>query len=59
MDNSIWSILDVIFVGAGVYVLYAWVLLKTKGEDVYKRQPVQWETAICRRPSSRKASIVF
>lgn len=32
MDNSIWSILDVIFVGAGMYVLYAWVLLKTKGE---------------------------
>ena len=32
MDNSIWSILDVIFVGAGIYVLYAWVMMKTKGE---------------------------
>lgn len=32
MDNSIWSILDVIFVGAGLYVLYALVLMKTKGE---------------------------
>lgn len=32
MDNSMWSVLDIIFVGAGVYVLYAWILLKTKGE---------------------------
>ena len=34
MDNSIWSILDVIFVGAGIYVLYAWVMMKTKGEII-------------------------
>lgn len=31
MDN-IWSFLDIIFVGAGVYMLYAWFLLRTKGE---------------------------
>ena len=31
MDN-IWSLLDIIFVGAGVYMLYAWFLLTTKGE---------------------------
>ena len=34
MDNSIWSVLDVIFVGAGIYVLYAWVMMKTKGEII-------------------------
>ena len=34
MDNSIWSVLDVIFVGAGIYVLYAWVMMKTKGENI-------------------------
>lgn len=31
MDN-IWSFLDVIFVGAGAYMLYAWFLLTQKGE---------------------------
>ena len=31
MDN-IWSFLDIIFVGAGVYMLYAWFLMKKKGE---------------------------
>ena len=34
MDNSIWSVLDVIFVGAGIYDLYAWVMMKTKGEII-------------------------
>ena len=34
MDNSIWSVLDIIFVGAGIYVLYAWVMMKTKGEII-------------------------
>ena len=32
MDSSVFGILDVIFVGAGIYVLYAWFLMKTKGE---------------------------
>ena len=32
MDNSIWSVLDVIFVGAGFYVLYGWFVMRTKGE---------------------------
>lgn len=32
MDNSIWSVLDIIFVGAGIYVLYGWFVMKTKGE---------------------------
>lgn len=32
MDSSIWSLLDIIFIGAGVYVFYAWFLMKTKGE---------------------------
>ena len=31
MDN-IWSLLDIIFVGAGLYMLYAWFLMTTKGE---------------------------
>ncbi len=31
MDN-IWSFLDIIFVGAGFYMLYSWILLKKKGE---------------------------
>lgn len=30
--GNIWSIMDLIFAGAGIYVLYAYVLLKTKGE---------------------------
>lgn len=30
--DSIWSMLDVVFVGAGVYVLYALILMKTSGE---------------------------
>lgn len=30
--DSMWSIMDVIFVGAGLYMLYAWYLMKTKGE---------------------------
>ena len=34
MDNSIWSVLDVIFVGAGIYVLYGWLMLRIKGEIV-------------------------
>ena len=29
MDNSIWSVLDVIFVGAGFYVLYGWFVMRT------------------------------
>lgn len=32
MSNNMWSILDVIFVGAGFYVLYGWFIMKTKGE---------------------------
>ena len=32
MDSSIWSLLDIIFIGSGIYVLYAWFLMKTKGE---------------------------
>ena len=32
MDSSIFGILDIVFVGAGIYVLYAWVMMKTKGE---------------------------
>jgi hypothetical protein len=31
MDN-IWSFMDIIFVGAGAYLLYSWFLMKTKGE---------------------------
>lgn len=31
MDN-IWSIMDFLFAGAGIYALYAYFLLKTKGE---------------------------
>ena len=34
MDNSIWSVLDIIFVGAGIYVLYGWLMLRIKGEIV-------------------------
>lgn len=30
--DSVWSIMDIIFTGAGIYALYAYVLLKTKGE---------------------------
>ena len=30
--DSIWSIMDLLFAGAGLYALYAFVLLKTKGE---------------------------
>lgn len=30
--NNVWSIMDVIFAGAGVYAFYAYVLLKTKNE---------------------------
>ncbi len=32
MDNSIWSLMDIIFVGAGAYMLYAWILMKKTGE---------------------------
>lgn len=32
--DGIWNIMDLIFAGAGIYVLYAYVLLKTKGELV-------------------------
>lgn len=32
MSDNMWSILDVIFVGAGFYVLYGWFIMKTKGE---------------------------
>lgn len=31
MDN-IWSMMDIIFAGAGVYMLYAWILMKKTGE---------------------------
>ncbi len=31
MDN-IWSFLDIVFLGAGFYMLYAWILMKKKGE---------------------------
>ena len=31
MDNM-WSIMDIIFAGAGLYVVYAWYLLKKTGE---------------------------
>ena len=31
MDN-IWSMMDIIFVGAGAYMLYAWILMKKTGE---------------------------
>ena len=31
MDN-VWSIMDLLFAGAGLYALYAYYLLKTKGE---------------------------
>ena len=31
MDN-IWSLLDIIFVGAGAYMLYAWFLMTKKDE---------------------------
>lgn len=30
--DSIWSFMDIIFVGAGVYMLYGWYLMKTTGE---------------------------
>ena len=30
--GNIWSFLDIIFVGAGVYMLYAWILMIKKGE---------------------------
>lgn len=30
--DSIWSVLDVVFVGAGLYTLYAWIMMKTRGE---------------------------
>ena len=32
MDTSVWILLDIIFVGAGVYSIYAFILLKTTGE---------------------------
>ena len=32
MDDSIWSFLHLIFLAAGVYTLYAYILIKTKGE---------------------------
>lgn len=32
MDNSIWSILDIIFIGAGFYVLYAMFVMNKTGE---------------------------
>ena len=31
MDN-VWSIMDLLFAGAGLYAIYAYYLLKTKGE---------------------------
>ena len=31
MDN-IWSMMDIIFAGAGAYMLYAWILMKKTGE---------------------------
>lgn len=31
MDN-IWSMMDIIFAGAGAYILYAWILMKKTGE---------------------------
>lgn len=31
MDN-IWSLMDIIFVGAGLYMFYAWLLMKKTGE---------------------------
>lgn len=30
--DGIWSFMDIIFIGAGAYVVYAYVLMKTKGE---------------------------
>ena len=32
MDN-VWSIMDLLFAGAGLYAIYAYYLLKTKGES--------------------------
>ena len=30
--DSLWSLMDFLFVGAGFYMIYSWYLLKTKGE---------------------------
>jgi len=30
--NSMWSLMDVLFVGAGLYMIFSWYVLKTKGE---------------------------
>lgn len=32
MDDNIWSIFDLIFLAAGAYIIYAFILLKTTGE---------------------------
>lgn len=30
--DSLWSLMDFLFVGAGFYMIFSWYLLKTKGE---------------------------
>ena len=30
--GNIWSMMDIIFAGAGAYMLYAWILMKKTGE---------------------------
>ena len=32
MDSSVWTLLDIIFIGAGLYAFYAFYLMKTKNE---------------------------